>query len=644
SSATLTTPGDRSSRDEDAPTDEATQPRATAREFDTPVVNEEAGEAVERPAETRENPVAVAEPTTSVLTPQPEDTSRTSASAVPAAKNITTGEKVPTATATAVASTTAPATPVESVPLFEMLMSWWNRLWRNSAPTLTSRQVAVTLDDSADVSDPIVFGGVDPDGDALSYSVSAFGSATGPQYGTVTIDQATGTFKYNPVDALTVGTITDTFKVTVVDSGVQFEGLFSFLNSVSNDKTTTATITVVVGAVNEAPKAVDDKFSGIADSPVTGNVLANDTDREGEPLTAAIITNAAHGVVNFESDGNFTYTPDSNFTGTDGFTYRVSDGTNTSLVANVTLTMAAVSQPTTPTVGIQGLSWWLGLSDTDTNRALDMSKSAGVTAVRIDISWHVVEYEEGAPDWSLIDPLVDKIVDRDMAVLGMLYDTPAWLSGTTDPHAPPTNPQLFAQFAAATAEHYLGRINTWEVWNEQNIPRFWASPSPADYAELLKAVYPAIKAVDPSATVITGGLSPDSSGIDPLSFVTAMYAAGAGGYFDAISMHPYSFPQLPTIDSVKAVHDVMTANGDGDKKVWLTEVGAPTGTSPFAVSDETQALSIALFVDFARTADYVGPVYLYSILDTGSNLADPEDNFGLIRQDFTTKPAFGIWL
>ena len=608
------------------------------------MVNEETDVAVERPTETRENPVAVAEPTVTVVAPQPEDASRTSAAAAPAAANRTTAEKVPTATVTATASTTAPATPVESMPLLEMLMSWWNRLWRNSAPTLTSRQVGVTLDDSADVSDPIALGGVDPDGDALSYSVSAFGSETGPKYGTVTIDQATGTFTYNPVDALTIGTITDTFTVTVVDRGVRFEGLLSFLNSMSNDKTATATITVVVGAVNEAPKAVDDKFSGIADSPVTGNVLTNDTDREGQPLTATIVTNAAHGVVNFESDGNFTYTPNSNFTGTDGFTYRVSDGTNTSLVANVSLTMAAISQPATPTVGVQGLSWWLGLSDADTNRALDMSKSAGVTAVRIDISWYVVEYDQGAPDWSLIDPLVDKIVDRDMTVLGMLYDTPAWLSGTTDPHAPPADPQLFAQFAAATAEHYLGRINTWEIWNEPNIPRFWASPSPAAYAELLKAVYPAIKAVDPSATVITGGLSPDSSGIDPLSFVTAMYAAGAGGYFDAISMHPYSFPQLPTIDSVKAVHDVMAANGDGDKKVWLTEVGAPTGTSPFAVSEETQALSIALFVDFARTADYVGPVYLYSILDTGSDLADPEDNFGLIRQDFTAKPAFGIWL
>lgn len=527
--------------------------------------------------------------------------------------------------------------------LLEALRSSWVRFWSNTAPTMPSRRVEVELTEATGVSGPISFGGEDVDGDTLSYSVAAKGTETGPQYGTVTIDQASGTFIYNPDDALTGATITDVFTVTVVDEGFHLRGLLESLNPFA-DRGTTATMTIVVGAVNEAPEAADDNFSGIQNSPVIGNVLSNDTDREGQTLTATLVTTPQFGELDFNSDGSFTYTANADFTGTDGFAYTASDGTNTSLLADVTISMAVIPTVNTPTIGVQGLSWWLGLSDADTNRALDMAKSVGVESLRIDISWYVVEYEEGEPDWSLIDPLVDMAIARDISVLGMLYDSPAWLSGSTDPHTPPSDPQLFAEFAAATATHYLGRIDTWEIWNEQNIPRFWATPDPVAYAELLKAVYPAIKAVDSSATVITGGLSPDPSGIDPLAFVEAMYAAGAGGYFDALSMHPYSFPYLPTLDSVKAVHDVMTANGDGDKKVWLTEVGAPTGTSPWAVSEEDQAETIKIFIDAARTTDYVGPVYLYSLLDTGSSLSDPEDNFGLLRGDFTPKPAFGIWL
>lgn len=558
--------------------------------------------------------------------------------------------EVTVSAATSVISLTAAATPAPSPApqnsFSEMLASLWrerNRIFNNTAPVLRSKQVTIELADSADASTPISLDGVDADGDVLTYSVAIPGSATGPKYGTVTIDQTTGTFVYDPREDLTFETITDTFTVTVSDNGSPVIGLIGFLKMLSG-RTATATFTVVVRPANAAPVAVHDTQSGIANTTVTGNVLANDTDREGDSLTAMLVSNPEHGALLFSEDGSFTYTPDEGFTGKDAFTYVAWDGTTTSAPSKVTISVSAILDPRTPTIGVQGLSWWLGLSEADTNRALDMAKSAGLSAVRIDISWYVVEYVEGTYDWSGIDPLVNKIATRDMDVLGMLYDTPSWLSGKQDPHAAPNKPELFARFAADTALHYSGQIDSWEIWNEQNIPRFWAIPNPEAYAALLQAVYPAIKAVDPDATVITGGLSPDGSGIDSVQFITRMYQAGAGGYFDAVALHPYSFPQLPSLDSVTAVHDVMTAYGDGAKKIWLTEVGAPTGTSPFAVSEEVQAQSIAMFIDWAWTTEYVGPVYLYSLLDTGSNRSDPEDNFGLIRRDFTPKPAFGVWL
>ena len=60
--------------------------------------------------------------------------------------------------------------------------------------------------------------------------------------------------------------------------------------------------------------------------------------------------------------------------------------------------------------------------------------------------------------------------------------------------------------------------------------------------------------------------------------------------------------------------------------------------------DDVKALAIGKIVEFARDYSYIGPIYMYSLLDTGTNLADPEDNFGLLHTNFTTKLAWGIWL
>jgi VCBS repeat-containing protein len=74
-------------------------------------------------------------------------------------------------------------------------------------------------------------------------------------------------------------------------------------------------------------------------------VLANDTDIDGDPLTAILVSNPAHGTVQFQTDGFFIYTPAVNFNGTDNFSYRVSDGALYSDEAVVTLTVKSVNDP-----------------------------------------------------------------------------------------------------------------------------------------------------------------------------------------------------------------------------------------------------------------------------------------------------------
>jgi hypothetical protein len=96
--------------------------------------------------------------------------------------------------------------------------------------------------------------------------------------------------------------------------------------------------------VNTVPIAVDDPLSTDEDTPLSDNVLTNDTDADGDALTATLVsgpTNDPAFVLN--TDGSFTYTPAADFNGSDSFTYKVNDGTVDSNVATVTITVNSVN-------------------------------------------------------------------------------------------------------------------------------------------------------------------------------------------------------------------------------------------------------------------------------------------------------------
>src|SRR5207248_8091982 len=80
-----------------------------------------------------------------------------------------------------------------------------------------------------------------------------------------------------------------------------------------------------------------------AGATAPGGVLLNDSDVEGSPLTATLVSGPAHGQVYLNANGTFMYLPDTNFAGVDSFQYKVSDGTAYSNVATVTLTVAGVN-------------------------------------------------------------------------------------------------------------------------------------------------------------------------------------------------------------------------------------------------------------------------------------------------------------
>jgi hypothetical protein len=283
--------------------------------------------------------------------------------------------------------------------------------------------------------------------------------------------------------------------------------------------------------------------------------------------------------------------------------------------------------------------------------------ATGARYLRIDVDWSAIEQQPGVQDWSVVDRIVDGAHACGLDVIGLLAYTPGWArSPGTSEHSPPTDPSTFASFARAAVERYAPRgVKTWEVWNEPNLTFFWApKPDPAGYTALLGPAYDAIKAVDPSSTVISGGLAPAENqsrqeAMKPLTFLDGMYRAGASGKFDAVGYHPYTYPAMPLDDPgdgafVKVtpqLHNTMTKHGDRNKQIWGTEMGAPTvtGTSTRFVAEYlTKA-----FKGWNRWS-FTGPLIWYGYLDAGTNPTDPEDNFGLVRADFIPKePVLGAF-
>jgi VCBS repeat-containing protein len=162
----------------------------------------------------------------------------------------------------------------------------------------------------------------DIDGDTLTAAL-----VSGPANGTLTLN-ADGSFLYTP-NANFNGTDTFTYKT-----------------SDATAESNVATVTMTVTSVNDLPAASDDSYTTDEDTALTiaaAGVLTNDSDLDGNALTAALVTGPTNGTLTLNADGSFGYTPNANFNGTDTFTYKANDGTGESNVATVTITVAAVN-------------------------------------------------------------------------------------------------------------------------------------------------------------------------------------------------------------------------------------------------------------------------------------------------------------
>jgi hypothetical protein len=280
----------------------------------------------------------------------------------------------------------------------------------------------------------------------------------------------------------------------------------------------------------------------------------------------------------------------------------------------------------------------------------DMKNNLGVTTVRVDANWGYVEYAQNQYNWTQYDQMVGAIRAEGLGIEFIIDGCPQWaatvpadVTESTD-YVQPTSSAQFAAWGATVASRYgSGGVTSYEIWNEPNSAVFWLpQPNPAAYTADLKAAYTAIKAVEPSQTVISGGLAPeatDGTDINGITFLQDMYADGAKNYFNALGYHPYSFPALPNTyeswsgfsqlsETSPSIRSVMAANGDSAKQVWLTEVGWPTNTTSTTglTGDDAQTDDISQIATFAGANSWVGPIYWFTYQD------DNAGPFGLVGE------------
>ncbi len=298
----------------------------------------------------------------------------------------------------------------------------------------------------------------------------------------------------------------------------------------------------------------------------------------------------------------------------------------------------------------------VGIPNKEVDRVILNMQAAGVRSVRMPFRWTLLEPQEGNFKWAKFDRVVSKLIAADIEVIGIFGTVPTWANGKdaanvptgVDPTAfPPTDPQTFLRMVEAVSQRYRGQVAGWVIFNEPNIDKFWQpTPDASEYVRFLCAGFAAIRQHDPDVLIIGGGLAGNGASFgnlsDPNNFLPKMYHEGAKPCFDVLAIHPYMHPTSHSHSDLQQwIDETRTIMRDNDdfRPIWINEIGwsdAPNAWGLATVSEEAIATWLT---DVYSNINGVERIYWYNFRDVAIG-ADPEFHFGLLRHDFSPKPAF----
>jgi VCBS repeat-containing protein len=423
----------------------------------------------------------------------------------------------------------------------------------NSAPVATDDAYATTKGAALSVAAPgVLTNDTDFDGDQLTAAL-----VDAPGHGTVTLN-ANGSFTYTP-DAGFAGS--DSFTYRANDGSLD-----------SNLATVTFTVT------NTAPVAQDDVYTTHLATPLSvpaPGVLANDTDADGDPVTAELAAGPSHGTLTLNADGSFSYTSNAGFTGSDSFTYRANDGTVDSNLATVTLTVtdtAPVTQAdsyrthmgvalSVPTPGVLG-------NDTDADgdpltAALASGPSHGTLTLNSDGSFDYTPNPGFSGRDSFTYTASDGALDSDPATVTLAvspvnddFADRITLSGRSGSRTGDTNVGATKEPGEPNHPDDPGGASVWYAWTAPSSGTVTIDTAGSDFDTLL-AVYTGV-AVDALSLVAAN----DDGPIDLTSQLSFQAVAGTdykivvdgfGGRVGSVHLHwAYNSPPVASDDAYRA--------------------------------------------------------------------------------------------
>ncbi len=282
-------------------------------------------------------------------------------------------------------------------------------------------------------------------------------------------------------------------------------------------------------------------------------------------------------------------------------------------------------------------------------KAIALMKELGAGFVRIDFLWEDIEPEKGRLKFAKYDTIVDLLCKNNLGILGLLNYSATWDSPTGKWNDPSADHKNFVNYALKVIQRYKDGVKYWEAWNEPDSAIYWAQQDGLQsYCALLKEVYAAAKAEDSGCKILNGGFA------NGISSVKRLYENGAKDYFDILNIHIFEYP-LPdnainmAQDYIRSANEVMRKNQDADKKIWITEIGCPGVKDGLQVKNwwmglnptEEQQRDWASRVFSALIKEKsVEKIFWAFFRDCLGHWEDGIDYFGLVRWDYSKKPAF----
>jgi hypothetical protein len=292
---------------------------------------------------------------------------------------------------------------------------------------------------------------------------------------------------------------------------------------------------------------------------------------------------------------------------------------------------------------------------------LDKLQEAGVTRLRKTFRW---EHMEPADDDYWFDEynlVIDECAAHGIEVMVGFRGKPQWATSTGDHDG--LDAGKWKEFLGVFVDEVKDRVRLIEIWNEPNLDVFWdPKPNPAKYAELVVAAHEAIHQHHEDAVVLLGGLSPfQFNSLGVWGFLLEAFEARPDlcNYFDALSLHPYTFLQmLPpeqgatmlgvyqpgVVGMIEEARSILADKGCPDKPIHLTEAGWPD----LYIGLDAQASYLARSIPLVLKAG-AKSWYWYTFWDGDLTPTTPipsEERFGLFTwpNDETTqhKPVYEV--